>query len=74
MRASNRRWVGARGRISRFRPQLHLPVDAHHGQVAGAGAEIIKAPRDESFDGRNTICRDPEGHVWSFGSDDPWGS
>ena len=49
-------------------------VDAHHDRAAGAGAEIVKAPRDEDFGGRNYICRDPEGHLWSFGSYDPWGS
>ena len=44
---------------------------AHHAQAGGAGAEIVMPPRDQDFDGRGTIRRDPEGHVWSFGSYDP---
>lgn len=48
-------------------------VDAHHERAAGAGAEIIMPPRDQDFGGRSYICRDPEGHIWSFGSYDPRG-
>ena len=48
-------------------------VDVHHDHAAGAGAEIIMPPRDQDFGGRSYICRDPEGHVWSFGSYDPRG-
>ena len=46
-------------------------VDTHHDWAAGAGPEIVKALRDEDFGDRDTICRDPEGHVWSFDSYDP---
>lgn len=37
-----------------------------------AGAEIIMPPRDEDYGGRGFSCRDPEGHLWNFGSYDPW--
>ena len=47
-------------------------VDAHHARAAAAGAEIVIAPKDESYGGRNYAARDPEGHLWSFGSYDPW--
>ncbi len=47
-------------------------VDAHHAHAVAAGAEILIAPKDESYGGRNYAARDPEGHVWSFGSYDPW--
>ena len=47
-------------------------VDAHHAQAQAAGAEIVTAPKDESYGGRNYAARDAEGHVWSFGSYDPW--
>jgi transposase len=30
--------------------------------------------RDEDYGGRDYSCRDPEGHVWNFGSYDPWAS
>ena len=47
-------------------------VDGHHARAATAGAEIVIAPKDESYGGRNYSVRDPDGHVWSFGSYDPW--
>ncbi|MEO1199956.1 MAG: VOC family protein [Pseudomonadota bacterium] len=47
-------------------------VDAHHARAEAAGAETIIAPRDEEYGGRGYSCRDPEGHIWSFGSYDPW--
>ena len=37
-----------------------------------AGAEIVIDIKDEDYGGRGFTCRDPEGHVWSFGSYDPW--
>jgi uncharacterized glyoxalase superfamily protein PhnB len=27
---------------------------------------------DQDYGGRLYSCRDPEGHLWSFGSYDPW--
>ncbi len=47
-------------------------VDGHHDRAASAGAEIVMKPEDQSYGGRNYAARDPEGHVWSFGSYDPW--
>lgn len=47
-------------------------VDAHHARAAAAGAEIVMPPKDEDYGGRNYAARDPDGHVWSFGSYDPW--
>jgi hypothetical protein len=29
-------------------------------------------PEDKPYGGRGYAARDPEGHVWSFGSYDPW--
>jgi uncharacterized glyoxalase superfamily protein PhnB len=29
-------------------------------------------PEDQDYGGRVYSARDPEGHVWSFGSYDPW--
>ncbi|MEX1034258.1 MAG: VOC family protein [Cellvibrionaceae bacterium] len=46
-------------------------VDAHCEQARKAGAEIIVKPADQDYGGRNYACKDPEGHVWSFGSYDP---
>ena len=47
-------------------------VDRHHDRAVAAGAEIVMAIRDEDYGGRGYSCRDPEGHVWNFGSYDPW--
>ncbi|HZF33304.1 MAG TPA: glyoxalase, partial [Candidatus Angelobacter sp.] len=27
---------------------------------------------DEDYGGRGYSCRDPEGHLWNFGTYDPW--
>jgi uncharacterized glyoxalase superfamily protein PhnB len=47
-------------------------VDAHHAKSVAAGGETVIALMDEDYGGRVYSCRDPEGHVWSFGSYDPW--
>lgn len=47
-------------------------VDAHHAKSVAAGAEIVIALMDEDYGGRVYSCRDLEGHVWNFGSYDPW--
>ncbi len=47
-------------------------VDEHHARAAAAGAEIVLAPADQDYGGRLYSCRDPEQHLWNFGSYDPW--
>jgi uncharacterized glyoxalase superfamily protein PhnB len=42
--------------------------DAHHARAKAAGAEIIMEPTDMDFGARNYAARDPEGHVWGFGT------
>ena len=37
-------------------------------RAAAAGAEIVRAVRDEDFGSRGFVARDPEGNLWSFGS------
>lgn len=39
-----------------------------------AGADIVMEPKDEDYGGRVFSCRDPEGHLWNFGTYDPWAS
>ena len=43
-------------------------VDAHYAQAKAAGAEIIREIEDTDYGSREYTARDPEGHVWSFGS------
>ena len=49
-------------------------ADKHYARAVAAGAEIVIEIKDEDYGGRGYSCRDPEGHVWNFGSYDPWAS
>lgn len=49
-------------------------ADKHHARAVAAGAEVVLELRDEDYGGREYSCRDPEGHVWNFGTYDPWAS
>ena len=42
--------------------------DAHYARATKAGAEIIRPLQDTDYGSREYMCRDPEGHVWSFGT------
>lgn len=46
--------------------------DAHLARARAAGAEIVMDISDKDYGGRDYTCRDLEGHVWSFGTYDPW--
>jgi uncharacterized glyoxalase superfamily protein PhnB len=46
--------------------------DLVHARAVAAGAEIVMALKDEDYGGRGFSCRDPERHLWAFGSYDPW--
>jgi uncharacterized glyoxalase superfamily protein PhnB len=47
-------------------------ADAHYVRAVAAGAEIVLDLVDQDYGGRGYSCRDPEGHVWSFGTYDPF--
>ena len=47
-------------------------VDAHCARAVAAGATVVTALADWDHGGRGYTCTDCEGHVWSFGSYDPW--
>jgi uncharacterized glyoxalase superfamily protein PhnB len=47
-------------------------IGAHHARAAAAGADIVMPLRKVAEGGRSYAVRDPEGHVWSFGTYDPW--
>lgn len=46
--------------------------DAHYARAVTAGAEIIREIADQDYGGRGYGCLDIEGHMWWFGSYDPW--
>jgi uncharacterized glyoxalase superfamily protein PhnB len=43
-------------------------VDAHHARAKAAGAEIVRDLQDTEYGSREYSVRDPEGHLWSFGT------
>jgi uncharacterized glyoxalase superfamily protein PhnB len=47
-------------------------ADAHLARARAAGAEIVLDVKDEDYGGRDYTCRDLEGHIWTFGTYDPW--
>jgi uncharacterized glyoxalase superfamily protein PhnB len=47
-------------------------ADAVYDQAKAAGAEIVLEIKDEDYGGRGFSCRDLEGHLWNFGTYDPW--
>ena len=47
---------------------------AHYLQAKAAGAQIVDDYADKDYGGAGYSCRDPEGHLWGFGSYDPWHS
>jgi uncharacterized glyoxalase superfamily protein PhnB len=51
--------------------KLYL-MPTHYAQAKGAGAKIVLDIVDASYGGRGYSCRDLEGHLWSFGTYNPW--
>ena len=47
-------------------------ADEHYARAVAAGAEIVMNIKDEDYGGRGYSCRDTEGHLWNFGTYDPW--
>jgi uncharacterized glyoxalase superfamily protein PhnB len=47
-------------------------IDAHHARATAAGAQVVLDLDEDGSGGRGYSCRDPEGHIWSFGTHDPW--
>jgi uncharacterized glyoxalase superfamily protein PhnB len=47
-------------------------ADAIYARAKAAGAKIVLDIKDEDYGGRGFSCRDLEGHLWNFGTYDPW--
>jgi uncharacterized glyoxalase superfamily protein PhnB len=47
-------------------------ADAVYATAKAAKAEIVLDIADMPYGGRAFACRDPEGHLWSIGTYDPW--
>ena len=65
----------ALGNVPSQSPYIILEdADKHYARAVAAGAEIVMEIKDEDHGGRGYSCRDPEGHIWNFGTYDPWGT
>jgi uncharacterized glyoxalase superfamily protein PhnB len=49
-------------------------VDGHYARAKAAGAEILLDLKTQDYGGRDYTARDLEGHIWTFGTYDPWAS
>lgn len=47
-------------------------IDEHYARARDAGAEIIMELTSQDYGGKLYAARDSEGHIWNFGSYDPW--
>ena len=47
-------------------------VRAHYEKAKAAGARIVDEYEEKEYGGAGYSARDPEGHLWYFGSYDPW--
>lgn len=47
-------------------------ADAMYERARGGGAPIVIDIKDEDYGGRGFTCRDIEGHIWTFGTYDPF--
>jgi uncharacterized glyoxalase superfamily protein PhnB len=46
-------------------------IDGHYERALAAGAEIVRELHDTDYGSRDYMARDPEGNLWSFGTDRP---
>ena len=47
-------------------------ADSIYERAKAAGARIAMAISDEEYGGRGFSCFDLEGHLWNFGTYNPW--
>ena len=40
--------------------------------LRATGAEIVLELKSQDYGSRDFTCRDLEGHIWNFGTYDPW--
>lgn len=47
-------------------------IEEHYEKAVREGAEIVIEIKAEEYGGSVYTCRDLEGHIWNFGSYNPW--
>jgi len=65
------RQPGAAGGVTTSLYAIVTDPDAHCARAEAAGFEILLPLTDHDYGGRDYTVRDPEGHVWTFGTYDP---
>ena len=63
---------GSVGKVTQSPYIIVSEVDSICERARAAGAKIVMPPKDEDYGGRVFSCLDPEGHLWNFGTYDPW--
>jgi uncharacterized glyoxalase superfamily protein PhnB len=69
-------WLGGRpGDALASTVSLYVVVDdpdTLFNRASAAGATVVRELQDTDYGSREFSIRDPEGHLWSFGTYDPW--
>ena len=63
--------VDAPGKVGALTAGFYVIVqdpDGHHARAKAAGAEIVMGLTDQPYGSRDDTARDPEGHLWTFGT------
>lgn len=60
------------GRVTQSAYIVVADCKAHYALARAAGARIVDAYEEKDYGGAGYSCLDPEGHLWSIGSYDPW--
>ena len=47
-------------------------LDTHYKKAIQHGAKVAIHLKEQDYGGKNYCCYDEEGHLWSFGSYNPW--
>lgn len=47
-------------------------IDALYARAKAAGARVLMELEEKDYGGKGFSCADPEGHLWAFGTYDPW--
>ena len=47
-------------------------IEGHYQRAVEAGARIVYELAEQDYGGKLYSALDPEGHLWNFGSYDPW--
>lgn len=60
------------GRETQCSCVIVVDVRAHYEKAKAAGARIVDDYDEKEYGGAGYSARDPQGHLWYFGSYDPW--